>query len=345
MNPYAAALITAFALCVALCPLAMGVARRLDFLDYPNTALKVHRAPIPYLGGLAIFLAFVASVFVCKLLYFPATTFAPWPMDLHLLHGVYAILAGGLSALVLGLVDDAHALGPGVKFIGQVAGALVLVAFGLRVRFVEAGWLSVVLTVLWVVTVTNALNFVDIMDGLCAGIGGLAALGFLLFSVNAGRYDISLAAAALGGSCFGFLAWNFSPAKVFMGDAGSHFIGFSLAAISLNLNYSHTNVLAVFSPLLILGVPLFDLLLMTVIRTRKGIPPWKGSPDHIPLRLRALGFSKEAAVLMLYAATFLSPRSALLIWAGVGVAAVFTGAWLMSIPMPHDRAVRARKKI
>jgi UDP-GlcNAc:undecaprenyl-phosphate GlcNAc-1-phosphate transferase len=358
MTPYAVALAIAFILCLGLTPLFMGLARRLDFMDRPNTALKVHKAPIPYLGGLAIFLAFAVTMVTLKLKFFPDTLAEPWPLSLQLLKGVYAVLVGGGVALLLGLVDDAHALSPKVKFAGQVAGACLLVALGIRVRFVEAGWLSALLTVFWVVTVTNAMNFVDIMDGLCAGVGGIAALGFLLFSINADRFNDSIAAASLAGACFGFLGWNFSPAKVFMGDAGSHFIGFSLAAISLNLNYSHKNDLAVFSPMLILALPLFDLMLMTVIRSRKGIPPWKGSPDHIPLRLRALGLGKEATVLTLYAATalgcavvyaasFLSNRGALLVWGGLGLMGIFLGAWLMGIVMPHDRAapapVRARK--
>jgi UDP-GlcNAc:undecaprenyl-phosphate GlcNAc-1-phosphate transferase len=333
----------------------MRLAHRLDFMDHPNTALKVQKAPVPYLGGPAIFLAFAAGLLAVKLAAFPATGAAPWAFDLHLLRGVYAILGGGLAALLLGLVDDARALSPKVKFIGQILGACLLVALGLRVRFVEAEWLSVALTIFWVVAVTNALNFVDIIDGLAAGVGGIAALGFFFFSLNAGRFNDTVAAAALAGACFGFLPWNFSPAKVYMGDAGSHFIGFSLAAISLNLSYSHTNDLAVFSPLLILALPLFDLLLMTVIRTRKGIPPWKGSPDHIPLRLRALGLGKERTVLILYAATallsaaaygasFLRNRGALLAWGSVGLAGVFLGAWFMGIEMPQAKAKTKTRK-
>ncbi len=356
MAPYLFATAAAFVLCLGLTPLAMRLAKRLDFMDYPNTALKVHRRPVPYLGGLAMYLAFAASALAAKLAFFPSTFHAPWPLGLHQLRGVYAILAGGLAALGLGLVDDAHALSPKAKLLGQIGGALLLASCGLRVRFVDPEWLSWILTVFWVVTVTNAMNFVDIMDGLAAGIGGIASLGFFLFAYNAGRFNDCLAAAALAGACFAFLAYNFVPAKVYMGDAGSHFIGFALAAISLNLSYSHQNYLAVFSPLVILGLPLFDLMLMTVIRLRKGIPPWKGSPDHIPLRLRALGLSKEKVVLILYAATaalsglvyaasFLSNRAALLVWGALGIGAAGLGAWFMGIEMPHDKAsARGKKK-
>ena len=360
MTPYFSALILSFLLCLGLTPLAMGLARRLDFMDYPNTALKVHAKPVPYLGGLAIFLAFILAVLAGKLYFFPSGLSEPWAYGLQLLRGVYAILAGGLAALCLGLVDDAWSLSPKLKFIGQLLAAVLLVFFGLRVRFVENPWLSALLTVLWVAGVTNAMNFVDIMDGLCAGVGGIASLGFFMFAFNSGRYNDALVAACMTGACFGFLAFNFSPARVYMGDAGSHFIGFSLAAMSLNLSYSHQNMLAVFSPLLILWLPIFDLLLMTVIRTRKGIAPWKGSPDHIPLRLRVLGLSKVQTVLTLYGVTallcagvfwasFLENRAALLVWGLVGLSSVLLGAWLMGIPMPQDsvkqRAKQRKKKV
>jgi UDP-GlcNAc:undecaprenyl-phosphate GlcNAc-1-phosphate transferase len=243
-------------------------------------------------------------------------------------------------------LDDKKALGPGLKFLGQILGALVLVACGLRVRFVD-GPLSAALTVLWVVTVTNALNFVDILDGLAASVAVAAAAAFWGFALHGGRLDDALAAAALGGACLGFLPYNWRPARVYMGDAGSHFLGFTLSAISLNLRYSHQNELAVFSPLVILALPLFDLALMIVIRTRKGIPPWKGSPDHVPLRLKALGWSVPRVALTLslttlglgalvLGASFLALRQALLVWAVLGVAAVMLAAWFISIRMPHD---------
>jgi UDP-GlcNAc:undecaprenyl-phosphate GlcNAc-1-phosphate transferase len=351
MLSYACALILGLILSAALTPLFMKLAWRLDFLDRPNTALKVHKEPIPYLGGLAIFLAFALSLLAIKLTSFPANYGSNWTLGLQVFRGIYAILGGGLAALLLGLVDDAHALSPKVKFLGQVLGAILLVVLGLRVRFVTSFWPSAFLTVFWVVSVTNALNFVDIMDGLCAGVGFVAAFGFFLFAANANRFNDAVAAASLAGACLGFLVWNFAPARVYMGDAGSHFIGFSLAAISLNLSYSQHNDLAVYSPLWILALPLFDLMLMTVIRTRKGIPPWKGSPDHIPLRLRALGLSKVQTVLTLYAATlvlclivfaasFLDNREALLVWGALGGIAIFLGTWLMGIPMPHDEAPR-----
>jgi len=360
MNPYLLTFLLAAVLGLALTPVAIRLAWATDFLDRPNTALKTQRQPVAYLGGLAVALAFIIALFSVKTSYLPTTDQGSWPGGLHVLRGVYAITLGGFLALGLGLLDDKHALSPKAKLVGQIVGAIVLVLCGLRVRFIHPDWASALVTVWWVVTVTNALNFTDIMDGLAASLGLVASLAFLAFALNSGRSNDALAAAALAGACAGFLPYNFQPARIYLGDAGSHFLGFVLAAISLNLGYSHQNELAVFSPLAILALPLFDLLLMIVIRTRKGIPPWKGSPDHVPLRLKALGWGVRRVVLTLagatagvcaviYAASFLPLRTALLAWAVFGLAGVALAAWLMSIEMPHEKLkavpkTTARKK-
>jgi UDP-GlcNAc:undecaprenyl-phosphate GlcNAc-1-phosphate transferase len=359
MSPYLTAFFAAAVLALSLTPLAIRIAWSIGFLDRPNTALKTQRQPVAYLGGLAVALAFVGALFSVKAWRLPTLDQGVWPAGLHVLRGVYAITLGGLIALGLGLLDDKRSLSPRAKFLGQVAGAVVLVLCGIRVRFISLPWVSVAVTVLWVVTVTNALNFIDIMDGLAASFSLVASLAFLAFALNSGRTNDALAAAVLAGACLGFLPYNFQPARIYLGDAGSHFLGFALSAISLNLGYSHQNELAVFSPVAILALPLFDLLLMIVIRTRKGIPPWKGSPDHVPLRLRTLGWSVRRVVLTLsgttaavssviYAASFLPLRAALLAWAVFGLASLALAAWLMSIEMPHDRdpirAVRKKKK-
>lgn len=347
MHPYLIVFFCSAALALALTPLAQRLAWATGFLDRPVTALKTQREPVAYLGGVAVALAFGLSLLWVKFGLQPSSGFAPWPFGLEKGRGIYAIGLGGVIALILGLLDDKHALSPKVKFLGQFVGALVLVACDIRVRFVHNEALSIALTVLWVLTLTNAVNFVDIMDGLAASVALAASGAFLAFALNGSRPNDALAAAALAGACAGFLPYNWRPAKIYLGDAGSHFLGFVLAAISLNLNYSHQNELAVFSPLVILALPLFDLALMIVIRTRKGIPPWKGSPDHVPLRLKHLGLGVPRVVLLLagataamgavvYAASFLSLHQALLLWALLGMMAIFLAAWLMSIEMPHD---------
>jgi UDP-GlcNAc:undecaprenyl-phosphate GlcNAc-1-phosphate transferase len=340
-------LLAGFVGSLVLTPLAIRAARRWRILDSPNTALKTQDRPIPYLGGLALFGGFALSLVVSKAFFFPHPA-GLWPAALDVFKGVVSIFLGAFLCTTLGLVDDRWVLSARVKFMGQVAAALILVLSGLRLRFVPEVPLSILLTVLWVVGVSNALNFVDIMDGLAAGVAALAAGTFFLFSLHAGRFNDSIAALALAGSCLGFLGYNFRPARIYMGDAGSLFLGFTLAALALNEQYSHQNGLAVLSPLLILALPLFDVALMTVIRLRRGIRPWQGSPDHVPLRLKALGWDTRAVVLILYAVTaalglaaygasFLSEAHALLAWLVLGALGLAVAGWLMSIRMPYEK--------
>lgn len=327
--------------------LARKLAGRLEIMDVPNSPLKRQEKPVPYLGGVALFCGFAFSLVAAKYFFFPHAR-GLWPAALDVFKGIYSIFLGAFFCMLLGLVDDVKVLSPRVKFAGQAMVALLLTFVGLRLRFVPQPWLSVALTVLWVVALTNAMNFVDIMDGLAAGVAAVAAAFFFLFSAHAGRFNDSIVALALIGSCLGFLVYNFFPARIYMGDAGSLFLGFTLAAISINERYSHQNKWAIFSPLLILALPIFDVVLMTVIRLKRGIPPWRGSPDHVPLRLRALGLSVRSTVLILYAATallgglaylasFLSESRALWVWGGVGLGAVVLGVWFMKIRMPYEK--------
>ena len=157
--------------------------------------------------------------------------------------------------------------------------------------------LAIPLTVLWILAVTNAFNIIDIMDGLASGVAAVAAVSIATANYMAGRDSQAFLAAVLAGAALGFLRHNFHPAKIFLGDAGSMFIGFMLAALSMNAGYTRVNLLAVISPVLILGIPLFDLLLVMLIRWRKGIPVTKGSPDHFALRLRRCKLSvRETAI-------------------------------------------------
>jgi len=277
----AAALLT-----LGLTPLFRRVALRTQFMDNPTGQLKKHTAPVPYLGGLAVYFSVLFVLLAASIL-------APTPDSPKLL----ALLAGGTVLALMGLWDDLFSLGPGFKFLVQIAAAGLLVLFGLLLEFMPSPPLvGVVLTIFWVVAVTNAINLVDIMDGLAGSLITLACLGFILVSLPNEAMYVNVAAAVLGGALLGFLPYNWRPARIYLGDTGSLFAGFLLAGVALGENYTGVNNVGLLAPLLILGVPLYDTLLVIVLRLLKGKSPFLGSNDHVALRLRAVGLSVPSTV-------------------------------------------------
>ena len=279
---YGAGFLLAFVFALYWTPLMRKAARQLGVVDKPDGALKTQENATPYLGGLAVFMAFLLTVGVF-------TDFGQETLGL---------LLSGSIALMVGLLDDFGAMTPAQKLLGQALAALVLIKAGIYIKleFIPI-WLAIPLTVLWVVAVSNALNIIDILDGLASGVATIAALSIAIANFMAGRYAVCLLAVILAGAILGFLRHNFHPATIYLGDAGSLFIGFMLAALSMNAGYTRANLLAVISPVLILGIPLFDLMLVMWIRWRNGIPVMKGSPDHFALRLRRLKLSvRETAI-------------------------------------------------
>ncbi|HEY2381383.1 MAG TPA: MraY family glycosyltransferase [Terriglobia bacterium] len=279
---YAGAFVLSFVFALYWTPLMRKAALQLGIVDAPDGQLKKHRDPVPYLGGLAVFAAFLFTVGVF-------TDFGQETLGL---------LLSGSIVLMVGLLDDFGAMTPIQKLLGQALAALVLIKSGtyIKLDFLPL-WFAIPLTVFWIVAVTNALNIIDILDGLASGVGVIAAISIAIANFMAGRNAVALLCIVLAGSVLGFLRHNFFPAKIYLGDAGSLFIGFMLAALSMNAGYTRANLLAVVSPVLILGIPLFDLSLVMWIRWHNGIPVMKGSPDHFALRLRRCKLSvRETAV-------------------------------------------------
>jgi|DewCreStandDraft_4_1066084.scaffolds.fasta_scaffold03495_11 UDP-GlcNAc:undecaprenyl-phosphate GlcNAc-1-phosphate transferase len=279
--------ISAFVLGLILIPFAIKIAIKFDILDKPITKLKKHTRPVPYLGGAAIYFSFLIVVVGSKLI-------------LHqTFHGVIGILIGCTIMFIVGLVDDIKNLSPYVKLFFQFLASLVLLKVNLHIKFMDANILNYVLTILWVIGITNAFNIIDIMDGLSAGVAAISSVAFFIVAFLAGRVNDMIPAIALLGALCAFLIYNKPPAKIFMGDAGSLFIGFLLASLALNGGYSRINNIAVLSPVLILGVPIFDTFLVMFMRVAKGRLPIYGSDDHLAQRLVMIGFSKPKAVLFL----------------------------------------------
>jgi len=309
--------ITAAFAAFALTPLARAASRRLDFVDDPGHR-KIHAEPMALLGGVAVFVAVVVGVLSAG----PDAL----AQDGRRLAG---ILLGAAMALALGLVDDRRDLKAAPKLAGQLLIALVAVAGGLRVTlFIPVPALQWLLTVLWLVTVMNALNFMDNMDGLCSGVGAICALIFGGIALAHEQPLAATLAAATAGALLGFLPWNFPRARIFLGDSGSHLVGFLLGALALLPHYylhrdPSPTLLPVLIPLIVLALPLFDLVAVMWQRWRRGAPVYIGDTNHISHRFVRLGLSRVAAVTVLYLLTLvLGFGAVVLLWAPWWVAAL-----------------------
>ena len=299
LNPTGLTFLAAFGLSLGLTPLFRKIAIRTQFVDSPTGQLKKHTAPVPYLGGLAIYFAFLLTIQ-------GVLNLAPPPDAAKL----SALLIGGTVVCLLGLVDDLFSLSPAVKFTVQMAAAVLLIAFGVQLSFTATVWVAWALTILWVVGITNAINLVDIMDGLAGGTAAVAALGFLLVPLTGEHTYVNVAAAALAGAALGFLPFNVQPARIYMGDSGALFLGFILAGIAMGQSYTEIQPVSLYAPILILGIPIFDTLLVMVLRILKGRSMFRGSNDHLALRLRALGWNVKPIVFTLWSVSALLSAAA-----------------------------------
>src|SRR6266571_3619990 len=297
MMQYAAAFILSFFFAWCLTPLMRKAALQIGIVDRPDGKLKKQGDTVPYLGGIAVYTAFLFTVGILS-------DFGQETLGL---------LLSGSIALMVGLIDDFGIMTPHQKLLGETLAALVLVKSGIYIKLIVLPvWVAIPLTVLWILAVTNALNIIDILDGLAAGIATIAAIAIAFANIIANRESVAFLCLVLAGAVAGFLRYNFHPAKIYLGDTGSLFIGFMLAALSMNAGYTRMNLLAVISPVLILGIPLFDLTFVMYIRWKKGIPVMKGSPDHFALRLRRCKLSVRETALTTYIVRAILAGTALL---------------------------------
>lgn len=278
-----------FILSLYLTPVMRRAALQFGIVDHPDGKLKKHKKPMPYLGGIAIYLSFLLAL---------AFSFTP-----EFNKEVLGLLLSGTIVLLLGFIDDLGFLKTWVKFAGQLIAVLVLVKSGIFIKLVFLPtYVSIPLTFLWLVGMINAFNIIDVMDGLAAGVAFFASVAFFTVALLNGRIMIAIVAITLAGSLLGFLRYNFNPAKIYMGDAGSMFLGLMIGALAMIGSYTEKNFLGFFAPLVILGIPIFDTLQVMFARWRKGIPVVRGSPDHYALRLRAAGLSVQGVVWLSYGA-------------------------------------------
>jgi UDP-GlcNAc:undecaprenyl-phosphate/decaprenyl-phosphate GlcNAc-1-phosphate transferase len=312
-------LLAAAAVSAALVPLAARLARAFGVLDRPGPR-KVHDGAIPRLGGVAVFFAFTVVVLGGYAAALPALLGSPSASSqfgaalgmLREAHTVQAkllgMMAGGALVFVVGLADDVlgNRFPVAAKAAGQVLAAGIVAAAGVRTSFMPGEALDVLVTVLWIVGMTNAFNLLDNMDGLSAGVALVAAAVFLLNAWTLGEFFISLLLLAFIGSLAGFLFYNRHPASIFLGDCGSLFIGYVIATLTLLERYvSHASstLFPVLMPVLVLAVPIMDTATVMLIRLREGRPIYVGDRRHLSHRLVALGFTPRTAVLFLYLLT------------------------------------------
>ena len=290
---YAACFAVAGTISLLLTPVVRRLSINLGLLDAPTSSVKTHTTPTPIFGGVAIWAGFVGAMLLLRF----ATNFPTGT-----LYNLRSLVLGATLVFFLGLADDLRrpeGLDYKPKLLVQFLAAALLVAFGLRIHFIHPAWLAVAVTLIWVAGVTNSMNIIDIMDGLAASQAAVAALGFLLVSLPSQESYVRYAAAAVAGAAMGFLPWNMSKRhKVFMGDCGSLTLGFLLASLSLGAHYSSFNDVGVFAPLLILFVPVFDTLFVSILRLNQGKSPFLGSKDHFALRLEKLGYSRRQVVVI-----------------------------------------------
>ncbi|MCJ7499860.1 undecaprenyl/decaprenyl-phosphate alpha-N-acetylglucosaminyl 1-phosphate transferase [bacterium] len=314
---------------LALTPWMARTAKDIGMVDRPDGDLKNHPEPVPYMGGLAVFVAFLIG-------------FSPfYELDKQML----AILLGGTLIVLLGFLDDIGNLRPATKLLGQTLAVLIVMKAGIAIKIVFLPpVIAYPLSFLWLIGMTNAFNIIDIMDGLSSGVAAIACAFLFIVAVSSGQTGIACMILALMGSLLGFLKYNYQPARIYLGDAGSLFIGFMLGALGMVGIYATANPVAVLAPILILGIPIFDTLFVMIVRWMRGLNPLKGSPDHFALRLRRWRLTVAETVLLSYSFSFLLGVVALIMVYGserVAIGALFavslclmlSALWLWKIDM------------
>src|SRR5512143_2363245 len=280
---FTGALLIAF----AATPVARRIAPYMGVMDQPSPR-KVHAQPMPLLGGAAIVLASLLALLLLR--------------DRVEIQQLGSILLGATLMALIGFYDDRWGLGPIWKLIGQVAATAILIVSGVKVTALPEEWMNLTVTLVWVVGLTNSLNLLDNMDGLSSGVAAVCASFFVVMAAMSGQIYVGALAAALLGATLGFLVYNFNPASIFMGDTGSLFLGFMLAAIGIKLRFpANVPFVTWMVPIIVMGIPIFDTTLVFISRLRRGKNPLTTpGQDHLSHRLMARGFTTREAVMTHY---------------------------------------------
>ena len=292
----AAALVVALVVALVSTPVVKNLAIKVKAVDVPKDGRRMHDHPIPRMGGLAIFLGFLLSVL----------------LFLELNPQMRGMLLGAVIIVVLGIFDDIYSLRAMFKFVVQIVAALVAVLSGNVIEAVsnpnvfsadlywELGWLKIPVTIIWIVAITNAVNLIDGLDGLACGVSTISSMTLLVIALVASEPNVAILMAALAGGCLGFLPYNMNPAKIFMGDTGSTFLGYILAVVSIQGLFKFYTIISFAVPFLMLGLPIFDTCFAFIRRIAHGQSPMHPDRSHVHHRLIDMGFNQKQAVAVLY---------------------------------------------
>ena len=347
MGVVVAALVVAFLVALVATPVVKSLAFKMGAVDVPKDNRRMHDHPIPRMGGLAIYLGFLLSVLIF----------------LDLTQPMRGMLLGATIITVLGIVDDIYALGAKLKFVIQICAALVAVLSGNVIDtlsnpnvfssdlYWDLGWLSIPVTVLWIVAITNAVNLIDGLDGLACGVSTISSMTLLVIALVVSEGEIAILMATLAGGCIGFLPYNLNPAKIFMGDTGSTFLGFILAVVSVQGLFKFYTIISFAVPFLMLGLPIFDTCFAFIRRIAHGQSPMHADRSHVHHRLIDMGFNQKQAVAVLYIISGILGLSAVVLTTSGPVKAMllmmalcFAGAIAGRIFMSNNRKERDQQE-
>lgn len=295
-NNILVAFIVAFIITFSTTPFVKKLAFKIGAVDIPRDSRRMHKRPTARLGGLAIFFGFIISAIIFS----------------HIDKEIAGILIGATIIVILGIFDDIYALSAKIKFGVQLVAALFPAIMGVSIDFIKVpsfissygyiglGYFAIPVTIVWIVGITNAINLLDGLDGLACGVSSISALTLLCIAIIVGEPTVAFLTSALAGACFGFLPYNFNPAKLFMGDTGALFLGFVLASISVQGLFKGYAVISIAAPLLILGLPIFDTASAILRRMKNHQPIMSPDRGHLHHRLVDAGFSQKQAVTIIY---------------------------------------------
>ena len=316
-------------------PIVKSFACRVGAIDVPKDARRMHKVPIPRMGGLAIFLGFIISLLL----------FCPLDDELK------GILLGSVIIVIMGIIDDITPLRASLKFVVQILAALIPIYYGVQITCIsnpnifspdlywDFGWLSIPITVLWIVGLTNAVNLIDGLDGLAIGVSSISALTMLVIAILVAEPQVAVIMAALVGACIGFMPYNINPAKIFMGDTGSTFLGYILACITIQGLFKFYAVISFVVPFLILGLPIFDTMFAIIRRMSHGQNPMTPDRSHVHHRLIDMGLNQKQAVAVLYVISAILGLSAVVLATSGALKAILCLMALLIVAVVAARVV------